>query len=345
MKRERLIYLDVIRIVACCMIVLMHSPHPDAGSAGYIVAPLSFITESGIGLFFMVSGSLLLFNNDSPIPFIKKRLNKVVLPTLFWTFFYLGVRLIQGDLSIKGVLESIVAVPFSAQGNGVLWFMYVLIGLYLLTPILSAFLRQATKIEVRLYLILWSITLLFPFLRNCLSINESTTGLFYYFSGFAGYYVLGFYLRAYEPKISVVSSILLICVPIIAWGGYNVFGFESWLTTGRFGYLSIFVVAMCIGWYTLLKRLSDYALRRWSFNRDKLADISNCCFGVYLMHIFIMRYCIWKSTFIVYGMGGIGQILMTCILTLLISFFLTFWMAYIPYSEYIIGYRHRKHLN
>ena len=344
MKRERLIYLDVIRIVACCMIILMHSPHPDAGSIGYIVAPLSFITESGIGLFFMVSGSLLLFNQDTPIPFIKKRLSKVVFPTLFWSFFYLCVRLIQGNLPIKDILGSVLAIPFSAQGNGVLWFMYTLICLYLLTPILSVFLRQATRKEVELYLIIWTIMLFFPFIKNCLTINETTTGVLYYFSGFIGYYVLGYYLRAYQPKISIILSILLICVPIIAWGGYVYLGFESWLTTGRFGYLSVFVVAMCIGWYALLKHLSDYVINRWRLDYNRLAEISNCCFGVYLMHIFIMRSCIWKSSFIVYSFGGIGQIVLTWLLTILFSFLLTYWLAYIPYSEYIIGYN-RKHFS
>ena len=60
MTKQRILYLDVIRIIACCMIVLMHSPHPQAGNPNYVVVLISFMTAAGIGLFFMVSGALLL---------------------------------------------------------------------------------------------------------------------------------------------------------------------------------------------------------------------------------------------------------------------------------------------
>lgn len=51
------ISLDIIRVIAICMIVFMHSPIP--GSApGFILSGLSYITAAGIGLFFMVSGAL-----------------------------------------------------------------------------------------------------------------------------------------------------------------------------------------------------------------------------------------------------------------------------------------------
>ena len=90
-SQQRIIYLDVCRILACCMIVLMHSPHPDAGNSGLLLAPLSFLTSVGVGLFFMVSGSLLLPVKTSTKYFLKKRLGKIVYPLLFWTFFYFTV--------------------------------------------------------------------------------------------------------------------------------------------------------------------------------------------------------------------------------------------------------------
>lgn len=80
---HRIVYLDGLRILACLMIVLMHAPHPDAGNPGILLTPISFLTASGIGLFFMVSGALLLPVSSDTSSFLKRRLGKIVGPLLF----------------------------------------------------------------------------------------------------------------------------------------------------------------------------------------------------------------------------------------------------------------------
>ena len=52
MENNRIPYLDVLRVIACGMVVLMHTPHPDAGVPGYIQNPLYFLTAGGLVLFF-----------------------------------------------------------------------------------------------------------------------------------------------------------------------------------------------------------------------------------------------------------------------------------------------------
>ena len=54
----------------------------------------------------------------------------------------------QGEISLSAVGVSLLNLPFAAQGHGVLWFMYTLVGLYLLAPILQSWLRTATQREV-----------------------------------------------------------------------------------------------------------------------------------------------------------------------------------------------------
>ena len=55
---ERKTYLDVIRLLACVLVVLMHSPMD--GTPGAIQNVVYVVTAPCIGLFFMVSGALLL---------------------------------------------------------------------------------------------------------------------------------------------------------------------------------------------------------------------------------------------------------------------------------------------
>lgn len=87
------------------------------------------------------------------------------MPTLVWTLFYIAVKYCDGDVTIGGICKSLFSMPFSVQGHGVLWFMYTLMGLYVITPILHAWLRSASERDVRFYLLLWLITLCYPVLR------------------------------------------------------------------------------------------------------------------------------------------------------------------------------------
>lgn len=59
---QRIIYLDVIRIIACMMVIIMHAPIPGADAEGHgpFLVLISYLTVPCVPLFFMVSGSLLL---------------------------------------------------------------------------------------------------------------------------------------------------------------------------------------------------------------------------------------------------------------------------------------------
>lgn len=341
MPKQRIIYLDVIRILACSMIVLMHSPHPNAGNPGALLVPLSFITAAGIGLFFMVSGALLLPIKTDTSSFLKKRFGKIVGPLLFWTLFYLGVSIITGEKVVSLLPHALASIPFSKQGHGILWFMYTLAGLYLLAPIISPFLAKSTKNELRFYLILWALSMCFPILKEMVDVDNSSTGMLFYFSGYVGYFVLGYYMHAFKPNISTIVYLILYVIPIASLLSFKTYYDKEGGLYEYFWYLSIFVAMMCVAWFDGVKRF----VSKCKFGEGGsliLQKLSDCCFGIYLVHIFIMRYILWNIDAIIYNFGGIGQIIITWVLTFAISFALTWAISYIPYSEYIIGYSSRK---
>ena len=337
MSKQRIVYLDVLRVLACCMIVLMHSPHPDAGIPGYFLTPIGFLTGTGIGLFFMVSGALLLPVQTDTSYFLKRRLGKIIFPLLFWTLFYLAVSWILGERDTIKILHSIASIPFSAQGHGVLWFMYTLTGLYLLAPIISPMLQKSNRKEIRFYLILWAVTLCYPWLAKVVDVNRGTTGILYYFTGYAGYFVLGYYMHTYCPKIRGWLIPLLFILPYIALALYYYYGKQGDFYD-LFWYESIMLVMMCVGIFYVIRYLSE----RYLNIGGVITVLSNCSFGVYLMHIFIMQRVIWHSDFIVCHIGGLGQWFITWVLTLVLSFALTWAISYLPFAEYIIGYKHKR---
>lgn len=144
---------DIIRIMAMVLIIIMHSPIQGINTPGFVLSTISFITAPGIGLFFMLSGALLLGNNMSQKVFLKHRFSKIIWPTIFGTVVYIIVEYINNPIAFDGLLKIIFSIPFEKQGHGILWFMYTLAGLYLLTPIMSKWLKFASRRDVEFYLL------------------------------------------------------------------------------------------------------------------------------------------------------------------------------------------------
>ena len=149
-------------------------------------------------------------------------------------------------------------------------------------------------------------------------------------------------MHTYKPRISYFLTFLLLVIPISCLLFYK----SHYDTEGGFynyfWYLSIFVVMMCVAWFSCIQRLISSYHHIIERGTHFLRSLSDSCFGIYLVHIFIMRYLLWNIDAIIYNIGGIGQIIITWILTFAISFVLTWALSYIPYSEYIIGYSCRK---
>lgn len=329
--------ISILRILACLMVIFMHAPLPSEQTDGIFLSTLSYLTAPCIGLFFMVSGYLLLPIHIHTEQFIKKRLNKVIFPTLFWSLFYLGANAILQQKEINW-LHSIFSLPFSTQGNPVLWFMYTLIGLYLLAPIISRWIENASRKEMEFYLGLWGISLCYPILSSFLSINQGTTGILYYFTGYAGYFILGSYLKKYPERISFKCIIPLMGIAILApiickIAQINVNFYEV------FWYLSIFVVIQCVFWFQTITKLP---LKFSNRIETMLTRISNLSFGIYLIHIFIMRYILWECDFIQNMNSYILQTVTIAVLTFVLSTIACYLISWLPFSAYVIGYKSSK---
>ena len=285
--------LDILRILACLMIVIMHSPMPTVSENGIFLSSLSYLMAPGIGLFFMLSGSLLLPIKTDIRTFLKKRFLKIAIPLVFWTVAYLLLVAVFRDKPVTWHI--LLSIPFSAQGNPTFWFLYSLLGLYLIAPILSRWVQKASRREIEFFLILWVISLCFPLLRLAVDINTSETGILYYLSGYVGYFVLGYYLITYPERIPfkwlLPAVLFAYAAPIycklreLSVDLYSVF----W-------YLSIFSAVQCVFIWKLIlwltKKQENLGVKTFS------AGLSKLSFGIYLVHFFIIRELLWNWGFV-----------------------------------------------
>lgn len=336
--RNRIYELDLVRVLACLMVICMHAPYPKEEANGLFLSALSYLAAPCIGLFFMVSGALLLPVKTDTETFLKKRLSKIVVPTLVWTIIYWGYNVVtKGE---EHWIQAIASIPFSPQGHGIMWFMYTLTGLYLLSPILSRWLEKASKREVEFYLLLWLVSMCYPLLELFLRVQKGEENILYYFSGYAGYFLLGYYMRKYPQSLSfkrlVPFVLVALAVPVLCkMLRWNV-DFYS-----LFWHLSVFVGIMCAAWF---RGILNYRKLRFASDRvlTKLELTSNLSFGIYLSHIFIMRYVLWKWNIIVSIDSYVLQTCVVAVLTFILSLMFCLLVSRLPKGDYVIGYKVKK---
>lgn len=336
--KERNYNFDIMRVLACIMIICMHAPMPSdvanplfLNATGYFMAP-------GLCIFFMLSGALLLPLKTDTFTFLKKRLGKVVAPTLCFTALYMGLEFLDG--AEINLAQRFCSIPFSNQGHGILWFMYTLIGLYFISPILSRWLERVRKSELEFYLMLWGVTLCFPLLSMFVETNSSNTGMLFYFSGYVGYFVLGYYLSKYPDALSLKVIALPTMIAIVAPVAFKLLYIEVDFYS-VFWYLSIFVTILTVAMFKVftVKRIT---LQKGSRIERFLTTTSGLSFGIYLIHIAIMRNWLWKQEWVVNLNDYILQWAVIVLLTFTLSWMAAYMISLLPFGDYIIGFKRQR---
>ena len=210
MKKE-IPYIHFIRVVACAMVVLLHTLPPaslyhiDSDFSRTWNSLIIIFSNPCVPLFLMITGSLILpYKEKNSLDFYKKRIPRVLYPLLFWGIIYAVIPYCLGMIPFPEMLRDVVLSPIQAPTHigGILWYLFVLIGLYLFLPYLTVDI-YSNKGLLQRYLLLWiasSLSLLvlvkFPTAFG-VNIYKHNFTLFIYFSGYMGYVLAGYYMRQY----------------------------------------------------------------------------------------------------------------------------------------------------
>lgn len=330
---SRLHWIDLTRSFACLCVIISHAPIPGGANLFGILSFSNYYSVSGASvLFFMISGALVLNKPQSFAAFLKTRLTRIFLPMVIWSIIILISNAIYHHQSISEFLSKISVIPF-APVVGVYWFIYTIMGIYLLTPILSHWLNSSTKRDCEIVLSLWFITLLIPYIKIfyppiCSVVDN--IGYLFYFSGYLGYAILGFYLRRYV-NISTISLNNLIFVTLVALSPWMLYLFTDIPHLTIQSRLSWNIALMASIYFLFIKHLKISP--KWG---NIFFNFANHTFGIYLIHHPIMRHIVWpliEPLNLVY----IIQIPLVTILTLALSYTSVELISKLPKSKYIIG--------
>lgn len=315
----RIVFLDYLRVAACFMVMAIHACEPFylAAEGGGIVTKIVSradavcvaVTEClcrvCVPLFVMAS-SYLLFPVSKPAgEFFRRRLVRIVVPFAFWSVAY---------LAYFGGEWGRLAFNFPDAG-GHLWFVPMLLGLYLLMPLVSPWAERVTEKELRGWLALCLFTMLFPFARKLWGVlfgepafgavpyiwgecPWNAFGAFHYVSGFFGYVLLGFWFRKFAPELSwrrTLSAALPLWAAGVALSGGVFFlripdcpfakpySFAVDLEMS-IEYCSIGVALATAGAFAVFRKFAFDG----PFYRRVVRPLSEASYGAYLLHMFIL---------------------------------------------------------
>lgn len=314
-RNERLYWVDCLRIFASMLVVFISSTGFDLNHTEFksynwnVLLIYNSLPRASVPLFIMISGIFFL-DVVKPLPIKKiytKYLFRIFRCYLFWSLYYtlfdkfiINYNQKNYKFSYSMIQETIVN---SINDNGHLWYLNYIMGMYIVTPLFrgAAYNENETKYIFWVFAIISSIIpTISDFFETFLSIELSMVTDFleslrmYCTGGFTFYYFLG-YLITYgdydEIKykfISYCAGIIGIVITIAIRIFSNIYlDYESNVFS-EFNSINIAMVA--IGIFVFFK----CTVREWlrNFSEDSrikkfILTLSNCSFGIYLIHVTI----------------------------------------------------------
>lgn len=333
---KRFFLYDFIRVVACMLVVLFHSP--TGSTPGFLQSIIYKFSSGGVPLFFMISGALILPVREISVYATWKRIKKVLIPTLIWTVFYSFLGLYCKNIPLDLYIKKVLSIPFMYEFNLTLWFMYALIGVYIISPVISCWLEKASKRDVEFIILFWLISSFLPILSNFIETDNSPMSLWYYGSGYAGYFLLGYYIRKYGFEIK--NNLLLLfmfCLPFFTEGMIK-YVFQTDGLNDVYSYQSIIIIVYATAWYFILQKFSKHIDNHRI--QYVFSVISNCTFGIYLVHVLFLFYLFDAFS----PFTGIIQLITNFVLALFLSFLFTYYIGGFSFSKYIVIYHRGKRI-
>ncbi|MDG5816953.1 acyltransferase family protein [Chitinispirillales bacterium ANBcel5] len=294
-KSDRFLWADLLKVMAGFCVVLIHSSAPllldysEVGGRVWWSANLyNSFSRWCIPVFFMISGAFLLgkAHQIKMGAFFKRRTERVFVPFLIWSWIYFLFRVFVNneDLRFTYFPQLIIQEPVYYH----LWFFYVLIMLYILAPVISAYVNKAESVNVGYFLFFWfffaSILPMLESYYDFTSLFSLTTvdGTVYY----VGYFVLGYMINKVElGKGGVLLFVILFLYALFltVYGTYDVSVVQNngKLNQLFYEYYSFNVFIMAVSVFFIVKNVK---IRSTSVAGKIITILASCIPAIFLIH-------------------------------------------------------------
>ena len=347
----RIFYADVLRFFAIIAVIMLHCSSDYVEQYGEISpgtwwagAAYNGISRLCIPIFVMLSGAFLL--KPAKMVTMKelfgKRLMKILVPLIFWSIIYIfweTPRTEEGwdGFDIKETIQGFFQGPVVYH----FWFLYMMVGIYLIYPVINAFIGIAKDIDLKYFLILCFITNTLVFITE--KLWDWSLGIdLQAFTGYIGYFVLGYYLNTRKFSIIqfrwfafffILGILLAIIMPWLLYQ-YN----EDLVADFTESDFTPEVILAASGLFVSVKYLlQNYRPKKWIFRI--INGISMESFGIYLIHVLVMEFVFSENRS--YSPGLLANpawgIPVQTIIILVVSYILVKLIRLVPVFNRVIG--------
>jgi surface polysaccharide O-acyltransferase-like enzyme len=299
--------------------------------------------RTGVPLFVMLTGALLLQPSKvEPVrEFFKKRWARIGLPFLFWGAIYFAWDYFADHLALTSgfIFQGILSGPYYQ-----FWYLYMLVGLYLLTPILRIVVAHATAEIFKYFFVVW---LLAAFIIPIPGI----IGAFYLDGNlltlplWAGYFMLGVFLMSVKIRRRVLMGLVAAGLGLTLVGTYVIAATVGGPHTYYFqDYFSPTIILASAALFLLLNTLkvpktqaeAPHPKINWL-----LRQISQSTLAIFLFHVIVLetlqRGYLWGFTISGSNLNSIVEIPLITAVTLLICLAVILPLRKVPVIKNLIG--------
>ena len=306
MNKKRVIWIELLRVMACIGVIGIH-----AGSQHFRDMPLDSsvwavsnfyhgINRFAVASFIMISGCLYL---DSKRTWNLRRLwKRNILPIaaayIFWQMFYAVYRIITNGTLAKGGKAALVKfMVYISKSYFHLWYLPMLIGLLIITPMLWEIVNSARGKQWEEYMIvLFLVFQILPYTINYFPLpwkdhimDILQTVQPEMVTGYIGYFILGHYLSHYEvsKKLEYLVYVLGVILILAAIGLCYISSQKSGKPIQSF-YENYTLAGFFWGSSFFLLFKNHVSKIKWNEKQEKrICYLGSCTFGIYLIHALI----------------------------------------------------------
>ena len=290
--KSHIYYFDHLRVFAALGVVFMHTAAPplrmDLNWNWHLLNVVTSLAFTAVPLFFMISGYLLLSSEKTAdvSVLLKRRLPRLIVPLIGWT----GVEALwkvysSGAFSAYAVVKRMVSAIASPTFL-VFWFMYTLIAIYVISPILYGGIHALDRkghIFVLVLIALVSLQAIVQALMPQKDIQVDLINDLGIFGVHLATFVLGYYLGSMKKK---VPNGWLLGVGALLFGIISV---GTYFLTKQNGTYTATFQKQSAGFQILLASCIFLLFKQnCNVKRGISSSLAPLMFGVYLMHAILL---------------------------------------------------------
>ena len=340
---KKVAYFTVVRAVSCIAIVFLHTFYLAVSGfeTTFSQSVVSMIVRNcllwAVPCFVMVSGALLLdpAKKITLSDIFGRYIRRMVLAILLFTFvFVVFDALATGEPKGMAVFGTWLQKAWTNGSWSHMWYLYMLIGLYLMLPLYRLVTRQRNG-----GMLGYALLLFFLFLCILPSIGYLTgkTSGFYAmaYTVYPFYFFMGYALHKNKIRLPLIAAVVLLAIGtfLLVLSTYFSIRMESETLRSFSGSYASFAVAFqAIGIFTLFQR----GHRLFASTMPIWERIDELSFGIYLVHLLFLHLFYRVAHWSPYRNGGTIMLAPVGILTFFLSAGLTYLLKKIPKSERVL---------